>query len=103
MATLRPEITGRKQAARSTKESISGRLVYTVPEVGRLLGLGRNAAYDAARRGDFPTLRIGRLLLVPKIPFHRMLGIDAVAGTVAEDASDFGAELGEAGVKREKA
>jgi hypothetical protein len=49
------------------------RLVYTV-----LLGLSRNAAYDAAKRGDIPTLRIGRLLLVPKIPFHRMLGI---AGT----------------------
>ncbi len=49
------------------------RLVYTVPEAGRLLGLGRNAAYAAAQRGDIPTLRIGRLLLVPKIPFHRML------------------------------
>jgi excisionase family DNA binding protein len=51
------------------------RLVYTVPEAGRLLGLGRNAAYDAAKRGEIPTVRIGRLLLIPKIPFHRMLGI----------------------------
>ena len=52
------------------------RLVYTVPEAGRLLGLSRNAAYEAAKRGDIPTLRIGRLLLVPKGPFHKMVGAD---------------------------
>ena len=46
------------------------RLVYSVPEAGRLLGLSRNAAYEAAKRGDIPTLRFGRLLRVPKIPFH---------------------------------
>jgi hypothetical protein len=32
------------------------RLVYTVPEAGRLLGLSRNAAYAAAKRGDKVTL-----------------------------------------------
>ncbi len=38
----------------------------TVPEAGRLYyGLGRNASYDAARRGDIPTIRLGRLLRVP--------------------------------------
>jgi hypothetical protein len=38
----------------------------TVPEAGRTyFGLGRNASYDAARRGDIPTIRIGRLLRVP--------------------------------------
>jgi excisionase family DNA binding protein len=58
----------------------SDRLVYTVPEAGRILGLGRNAAYAAAQRGDIPTLRIGRLLRVPKLSVHRMLGI---SGTVS--------------------
>lgn len=59
------------------------RLVYTVPEAGRLLGLGRNAAYDAAKRGEIPTVRIGRLVLVPKIPLHRMLGIAATSVEIA--------------------
>jgi excisionase family DNA binding protein len=49
------------------------RLVYTVPEAGRLLGLSRNGSYAAAKRGDFPTIRVGRLLLVPKGPFHRLI------------------------------
>jgi hypothetical protein len=38
-----------------------------------MLGLSRNASYLAARRGDIPTIRIGKLLRVPKAAFHRML------------------------------
>lgn len=37
----------------------------TVPKAGKALGLGRNAAYAAAARGEIPTIRIGRRLLVP--------------------------------------
>jgi len=48
-------------------------LVYTVQEAGEMVGLGRNAAYEAARRGDLPTIRIGKLLKVPKVAFHRLL------------------------------
>jgi excisionase family DNA binding protein len=51
----------------------NGRLVYEVPEAGAMLGLSRNASYEAARRGDIPTMRIGRLLRVPKAAFDRML------------------------------
>ena len=46
----------------------------TVPEAGRLyFDLGRNASYEAAKRGDIPTIRIGRLLRVPVIALERML------------------------------
>jgi Helix-turn-helix domain len=38
----------------------------SVPEAGReYFGLCRNAAYVAARRGDIPTIKIGKLLRVP--------------------------------------
>jgi excisionase family DNA binding protein len=46
----------------------------SVPEAGRWLGIGRNAAYDAARRGDIPTIRIGKLIRVPVVALERMLG-----------------------------
>ncbi|UYO37484.1 helix-turn-helix domain-containing protein [Rhodopseudomonas palustris] len=49
------------------------RLVYDVPEAGAKLGLTRNASYEAAKRGDIPTIRIGRLIKVPKAAFDRML------------------------------
>ena len=49
------------------------RLVLDVPEAGRMLGLSRNASYEAAKRGDIPTIRIGKLIKVPKVAFDRML------------------------------
>jgi hypothetical protein len=47
------------------KDEESGKLAVSVPAAGRMLGLGRNAAYQAAKRGDLPTFRIGRRILVP--------------------------------------
>ena len=46
----------------------------SVPECGRLyFGLGRNASYEAAKRGDIPTIRIGRLLrAVPSVLDRRL-------------------------------
>jgi hypothetical protein len=46
----------------------------SVPDAGkRYFGLSRNAAYDAAARGDIPTIRIGRLLRVPVRALEAML------------------------------
>jgi hypothetical protein len=56
-----------------TDDNMDKRLVYDVPEAGAMLGLARNASYFAAKRGDIPTMRIGRLLRVPKALFHKML------------------------------
>lgn len=55
------------------------RLVYDVPEAGALLGLSRNGSYEAAARGEIPTIKVGRLLKVPKAAFHKMLGIEGKA------------------------
>ena len=52
-----------------------GKLVYQVPEAGALLGLSRNASYEAAKRGDFPTIKLGKLIRVPKAAFHRLFDI----------------------------
>ena len=49
------------------------KLVYTVEEAGALLGLGRSGTYEAVRRGDIPTIRIGRRLLIPRVALDRLL------------------------------
>jgi len=51
-------------------------LAISVAEAGKALGLGRNAAYAAAKRGLIPTKRIGRRLVVPLAPLKRMLEAD---------------------------
>jgi excisionase family DNA binding protein len=54
--------------------------VMTVEEAGRELRIGRSAAYEAARRGDIPTIKIGRRLLVPRAAFDRLLAGEATSG-----------------------
>jgi excisionase family DNA binding protein len=45
----------------------------SVPEAGRRLGIGRNAAYDAVKRGELPALRFGKRLVVPLVALQRKL------------------------------
>lgn len=55
---------------------------YSVEEAARLLGIGRNTAYDAVNRGEIPSIRIGRRLVIPRDALERMLAgepSDAVA------------------------
>jgi len=49
------------------------RRTATVAEAAKLLGIGRNQAYEAARRGQLPAIRIGKRLLVPLAALERML------------------------------
>jgi excisionase family DNA binding protein len=49
----------------------------SIPEAAHWLGVGRDAAYVAAKNGTLPTIRIGRQLLrVPTATLARMLGFD---------------------------
>ena len=54
-------------------------LTTSVPEAGKLLGIGRNAAYEAARRGDIPAIKIGKRVVVPTALLKRMLGLEPAA------------------------
>jgi excisionase family DNA binding protein len=49
------------------------RKTLTVPEAAKALGIGRNAGYEAARRGEIPTIRIGKRIVVPRAAFEQML------------------------------
>ena len=58
-------------------ETLLSKPTASVTEVGRVcFGLSRNASYDAAKRGEIPTIKIGRLLKVPTTPLRRQLGLD---------------------------
>lgn len=53
--------------------------VYSVEEAAGLLDLCRNAAYEAVRRGDIPSIRIGRRIVVPKAALDRLLQVQPAA------------------------
>jgi hypothetical protein len=49
----------------------------SIPDVGRIcFGLSRNGSYNAAKRGDFPTIRIGKLFKVPTSALRKQLGLE---------------------------
>lgn len=49
------------------------KLTLTVPEAGRIIGISRGSAYEAARRKQIPTIRIGGRIVVPKAALMKML------------------------------
>ena len=67
-----------KKAASPRKSSDA--LTITVEAAGKKLGISRGAAYEAARSGQIPTLRIGRRVLVPSAAFDRLLQGTVKAG-----------------------
>lgn len=40
--------------------------VLTVPDVARLLKIGKNNAYELIKKGDIPAIKLGRKIIVPK-------------------------------------
>ena len=46
----------------------------SVPEAGAMIGLGRNASYEAAKAGDIPVMKIGALKIVPRAKWLQLLG-----------------------------
>ncbi len=47
--------------------------VYEVPEIAALLKINLVKAYELARRKDFPAIRIGRRIVIPKAACERWL------------------------------
>ena len=63
-----------QQATPFTLDQLAEKATITIEQAARVLGLGRTAAYDAARRGELPTRRLGRRLLVPVPALLEWLG-----------------------------
>jgi excisionase family DNA binding protein len=76
----------RKQAKRKPRQldrkpEISAAETTSVEAAARRLRIGRNQAYEAARRGEIPTIRIGKRLLVVTAALDRMLRGEAANTT----------------------
>jgi excisionase family DNA binding protein len=63
---------GKVMSDKSLANQVEGR-VKTLNEVASLLRISRGSAYEAAKRKEIPTIRIGRRLLVPSDALERLL------------------------------
>ena len=50
------------------------RLTYTVPEAAELLGISRTTAYECVRRGEIPSLTLGRRIVITQAQLEQLLG-----------------------------
>jgi len=50
------------------------KLTYTVTEAAELLGISRSSAYECVRRGEIPSLTLGRRVVVPRRALEALLG-----------------------------
>ena len=62
------------------------RFVMSVPKAGEVVGLGRWASYQAAKRNEIPTIKIGNRLFVLVRLYEKMLGLEP--GTLTKDDND---------------
>ena len=53
--------------------AIEERYCMTVPEVAKKLGISRNFAYELVKRGELPSIRFGKRILIPKIALENKL------------------------------
>lgn len=53
------------------------RQTMTVEEAAEVLGISRNLAYELVQRGELPSLRLGRRVVVPRAAMERLLGVEA--------------------------
>ena len=58
-------------------DNLEHRITLFVEEVASLLGLGRTATYEAARRGQLPSRRLGRRVVIPVPALLEWLGVPA--------------------------
>ena len=65
------------EEVQTTVEGLRGRAVISVDELARVLDVGRGEAYAAVHRGEVPSLRIGRRIVIPTPALLRMLGADS--------------------------
>lgn len=49
------------------------RQTLSVVEAAKIMGVGKSVAYEAAKTGQIPSVRIGNRILVLKKAFYRML------------------------------
>jgi hypothetical protein len=58
---------------KAVDEQVHEPLTLSIPAAGAMAGIAKNASYNAARRGEIPTIKLGGKLRVPAAKWKRIL------------------------------
>jgi excisionase family DNA binding protein len=77
VAASDPEVVWPGSVTDSVRERLlgaaRGRAVISIVEAADLLDIPRTCAYDSAKRGTLPSIRLGRRIVVPIAALEKML------------------------------
>jgi excisionase family DNA binding protein len=73
------------------------KIVLSVEEVRRILGLSRGLTYEAIHNGEIPSIRIGHRILIPKVALERKLEVSETA--ISESEAKVSADYEEYGTR----
>ena len=86
-ATIHPITTRRSDHGSTSAQSSDGdtdgktaatttpqRLVFTVDEAAFLLSISRGLAYELVARGELPSIRLGRRIVIPRVVLEELTG-----------------------------
>jgi hypothetical protein len=66
-------LKARKSKSKS-KPRNRGPYGLSIPDAGAMVGLGKNASYDAAKAGQIPVLEFGKQKIVPRARWLQIIG-----------------------------
>jgi hypothetical protein len=71
----------RKPKSQKSKPKPRNRGPYglSITDAGAMIGLGKNASYDAAKAGQIPVMEFGKQKIVPRLPWLKQIGADDAA------------------------
>jgi len=52
---------------------MENKLVMTVEEAAKILGISRPSAYQGVVRGEIPSIRVGKRILIPRAALEKLL------------------------------
>ncbi len=64
------------ETTHTPKKKPEARLVLTVEETADALGISRAFAYELVRKGELPSIRLGRRIVVPRVQLARLVGVE---------------------------
>ena len=61
----------------------NGRSTFSIPETAKIIGVSSWRAYQWARAGEIPTVRIGGRVFVPRRALEQLLDVAPASGRAA--------------------
>jgi excisionase family DNA binding protein len=66
---------------------VTERLTLSIEEAAEALGIGRGLAYELARTGGLPVLKLGRRIVVPKAQLEAMVASEDWRHQIKDDGA----------------